>query len=254
MSYKLSSTDSNATITADRPRQWRAVDLFCPHPHLLALARTSKPAPRPVLSQLLDNPGLLSTTAFRIPRPTQPLRITQPLWPTQPLRPNINASRARLPPLPPQPQPSPQPQPRRPAPEFRSQVITLLELWRDVPPSQYHLYAARLRPVMSTIFQMYLDRELELTHEELAEVRTLGRTILEHSRGPRTDLGQQAEVPRGVPRAAAEVGIPVDAILGNLDQQTNLARSNAVRHRTTSRGGPGAYSTNESIQAWMGGM
>lgn len=63
----------------------------------------------------------------------------------------------------------------------------------------------------------------------------MGRTILEHSRGPRTDLGQQAEVPRGVPRAAAEVGIPVDAILGNLDQQTNLARSNAVRHRTTSR-------------------
>ncbi|KAG8714939.1 hypothetical protein FRC08_011220 [Ceratobasidium sp. 394] len=77
----LASTDSSATIT-ERTRRFQKVDLFCPHPFLLAQQAKLATAPKPVEQAVSASPDtLLSTTAFPravvhpVPRPAPRLRV-----------------------------------------------------------------------------------------------------------------------------------------------------------------------------------
>ncbi|KAG9095387.1 hypothetical protein FS749_010545 [Ceratobasidium sp. UAMH 11750] len=77
----LASTDSSATIT-ERTRRFQKVDLFCPHPFLLAQQAKLAAAPKLVEQAVSASPDtLLSTTAFPravvhpVPRPAPRLRV-----------------------------------------------------------------------------------------------------------------------------------------------------------------------------------
>ncbi|KAG8712884.1 hypothetical protein FRC08_013965 [Ceratobasidium sp. 394] len=77
----LASTDSSATIT-QRTRRFQKVDLFCPHPFLLAQQAKLATTPKPVEQAISASPDtLLSTTAFPravvhpVPRPAPRLRV-----------------------------------------------------------------------------------------------------------------------------------------------------------------------------------
>jgi len=77
----LASTDSSATIT-ERTRTFRKVDLFCPHPFLLAQQAKLAPNPKPTENVIkASSSTLLSTTAFPrtavhpAPRPAPQLRV-----------------------------------------------------------------------------------------------------------------------------------------------------------------------------------
>ncbi|KAG8763488.1 hypothetical protein FRC11_002891 [Ceratobasidium sp. 423] len=132
----------------------------------------------------------------------------------------------------------------QPPQQFRSVVKALLQLCQQVRPQDIHRHATALCPIVSEIFRMYLRNELVLTMDELAQVRELGRTVVEHCReheyaraaAGRSETGMSDWIP------GRNIGTGSRAATGGANPQEHLARTTAVY--TTERNG---YASREII-------
>ncbi|KAG8791536.1 hypothetical protein FRC12_008908 [Ceratobasidium sp. 428] len=123
-SKSLPCIDSNATIT-EKTRTFTKVDLFCPHPFLLAQQTKSTQKSKPVQDFFTASPDeLLSTTAFpratirSPPRPAPQLRVT-----TVPAPPR----------------------------EFATQIRRLLDLIQDMRPEELAPLVMQFVPVLMEV-------------------------------------------------------------------------------------------------------
>ncbi|KAG9103292.1 hypothetical protein FRC06_011484 [Ceratobasidium sp. 370] len=148
-SKTLRSTDSNATIT-ERTRTFQKVDLFCPHPFLLAQQAKLAANPKPAASVVGASPDtLLSTTAFPraviqpAPRPAPRLRVATAAAPSQ---------------------------------EFTTQIRRLLDLIQDMRPEELAPLAMSFLPVLVEVGRN-LDH-LRLNGRHMVTLGILARIIL----------------------------------------------------------------------------